>query len=197
MSDRIPKNEYDVSYFHLIFFSLILILLLLISFFIGYKTGERKSCKKNIKKVEKKVSGKSNLQVSTTKNKTSIKKAEKKVESVKVNTSKEKKIVEKKKTSQKQKVKSEEGKQKKLITQTYRKGYYVQIAASQDLSTAKKEAKKYRKYFKVVIFYPKPTDDQKWYKLRTGPFKMRKQAKNYLLKLKNRYKIKGFIVKVE
>ncbi len=195
MSDRIPKNEYEVSYLHLIFFILLIVLLLLIAFFIGYKTGEKRVCKKEVAIVEKV----NNKKAQKPQKKNSSLEKNKKKDVVKEKIKKQ--IVEK--TEQKVKNVEQEVKKtkEKTIPQketiTYKKGYYVQIAATQDLATAKKNAKKYRKYFKVIIFYPKESDDVKWYKLRTGPFKTRQQAKNYLLKLKNRYKIKGFITKVE
>ncbi len=195
MSDRIPKNEYEVSYLHLIFFILIIVLLLLIAFLIGYKTGEKRVCKKENPIVEKVRIKKEQIPI---KKKTSSKKVVKKEfpkeETEKPLTENIKQKVENIEPEVKKNKEKAIAKKEKI---TYKKGYYVQVAATQDLTTAKKDAKKYRKYFKVIIFYPKESDKVKWYKLRTGPFKTRKQAKSYLSKLKNRYKIKGFIIKVE
>ncbi len=195
MSDRIPKNEYEVSYLHLIFFILILILLLLISFFLGYKTGEKGKCKKIIQQSEK-----------IKKEKTpSLNKQQKKIRSEKAliqapsekKTAAEKKAVEQKKEEPQKQAISKRAEKKEEKKRVYKKGYYVQVAAAKDLQSAKKEAKKYRKYFKITIFAPAETDKRKFYRLRTGPFRTRAQAKNFLKKIKDRYKIKGFIVQVD
>ena len=202
MTERIPKNEYEVSYLHLIFFILLIILLLLISFFIGYKTGEKRVCKSKVT-VKEKINTKQNKvekKIKPQLNKTL--KTEKKPENITDKTTvaqnpTPEKVKEMKPPIKKEIKKVEKTKKEEIQKPKYKKGYYVQVAATQDLVTAKKDAKKYRKHFKVIIFYPKESDQKKWYKLRTGPFKTKAQAKNYLLKLKNRYKIKGFIVKVE
>ncbi len=204
MNDRIPKNEYEVSYLHLIFFVLIFILLLLISFFIGYKTGEKGKCKKvesilvkgkreNTKSISP-VKGKGMPEVKT-KEKARVEKPVPKVEE-KVSRKEELVKKEEKKETIAKKLEKKEGVEKSK-KKKYRSGYYVQIAAAKDFKLAEKEARKYRKYFKVVIFTPSETDRRKFYRLRTGPFRTKAQAKSFLLKIKSRYKIKGFIVKID
>ena len=202
MNERIPKSEYEVSYLHLVFFILIFILLLLISFFIGYKTGEKGKCKKVESSLVKAKSKRIKTVSSEKKISMIMGKKQAKVENpvIQLGEGEAPKVEVKRNVVKKEtKVKKAKNKvtPKKSKKKLYRSGYYVQIAAVKDLRSAEKEAKKFRKHFKVVIFTPSKAEKRKFYRLRTGPFRTKAQAKSFLLKIKSRYKIKGFIVKID
>ncbi len=200
MSDGLPKSEYDVNYLQIIIFVIIFISLLLLSFFAGYYAGKKSAVKtgNNQKKEEifkseqkKKSVEPSKLKKAVIKKQPEITKKNKQEKEVKPKEITPVKTLSPKKQ---EKIGKKEVQTKKRV---YRKGYYIQVAAFKDLNSAKKKVKKYRRKFKVIIYYPTKDDKRKWYRLWIGPYSDKTKVKNALIRLKKEFGIKGFIRKLD
>jgi cell division septation protein DedD len=200
MSDRLPRTEYDVNYLQIIVFIIVFISLLLISFFAGYYAGKKSSGQeKEILQTKKKGEIKKIAQRkpnNSEKSDTSSFQPQKRIEQ---KTEKKRESLEI--TPVKQKIKKKPIKKvinkKGISKRSYRKGYYIQIAAFKDLNSAKKKAKRYRRKFKIIIYYPKPEDTTKWYRLWIGPYSNKTSLNKTLKRLKKEFGKKGFIRKID
>ncbi len=198
MSDRLPRTEYDVNYLQIIVFVFVFISLLIISFFAGYYAGKKSSeQKKEIIQTKKKggIEKTTQRKLGTIEKSGHSDKIKRDVGQKPEKKQENKNIVSVKKETGKKQVKKED--RKKIHKRNYRRGYYIQVAAFKDLNSAKKKAKRYRRKFKVIIYYPKPEDTTKWYRLWIGPYSNKRILNKTLERLKKEFGKKGFVRKID